>query len=128
MFKRAWRMIVKYYLQKLNIIFFGVVFENEIMPEFLINDHAKERVMRRSDLQEYQVKQKAFEAWELGQDIPKSKITTSFKYSRGFYVYRLYQDLVWIFSCRKNKDMICSQKILITVLPVSRDYNDYSID
>jgi hypothetical protein len=111
-----------------NAIYWGVKFEDDLPPEFLITNHGidrmNERLGKKKELTKKEARKIVLRAWHKGVDI-----TRRMRSQRNYYktvsqietkadkVYRSFMGCTFVFGLRYPKHMGgLSQKVLITVI------------
>jgi len=106
--------------------YWGIQFEGEMYPEFIITEHARKRVEERFGCNKEKTKEIVLKAWYKGKKAEicyihnheqyKSKVYTN-------YVYKDYQGFIFIFA-RRFKSKNYAQKVLITAFKRVKWIND----
>lgn len=103
-------------VKKLKLTLIGVDTEAEAPPEFIITNHALERLKRRikgrSDYKEL-----VLEAWHYGKEPPPDFIIDAATRPPYFRMFRYcyYDYNVYVFGLKRGKRVHNTQKFLITI-------------
>lgn len=106
------KIIQKYY------IFFGCEFEINLPPEFIITDHARQRLTERIGVSEKKMKQLTMKAWYCKERVKEEVKKRSEYYHKGKnknIVFRSCMGYTFIFKRAFTFGVPHQQKILITV-------------
>lgn len=93
-----------------------VKYENELPPEFVITEHANERLQARVLIKPCKLRKIIVKAWHNKQPVnPRllDKLTRKPEYRNKHY--RWFNGYIFVFSIRYNKTIGFAQKILVTV-------------
>lgn len=99
-----------------NLLYWGVKFESELPPEFVIPTHAKERMDQRyfPGMDEEHIKRTVLKAWYEGQGVNRPERYTK---GRKGQIPKFYNGKIFVFQVRYNPFWTeISQKTLVTVL------------
>lgn len=112
-------MISKALFRLLKTKYWGVGFESELPPEFVITSHAEQRLKKRLDYSHRHMLPKLMlDAWYDGEEPPESfnpkKATRPTKHFKKF-IYKYHAGYVWIWGVRYSKTIPDGQKHLITI-------------
>lgn len=103
----------------LKIRYWGVGFENDLPPEFVITNHAKLRLDKRLAYpHKNKITQLMLEAWYDGEETPDTfKKDKGHKPKKTFsrFVYKYYEGYIWIWGVNKSELIPDGQKYLITI-------------
>lgn len=99
--------------------YWGVGFESELPPEFIVTTHAEMRLKKRLDYpHRHKLPKIMLDAWYDGEEPPESfdpeRASRPEKHFSRF-VYKYYLGYVWIWGIRYTKTIPEGQKHLITV-------------
>lgn len=112
-------MISKTLFRWLKTRYWGVGFESELPPEFVITNHAEQRLKKRLNYaHRHQIPKLMLDAWHDGDkppaDFDPKKASRPTKYFSKF-IYKHYAGYIWIWGVRYNKQIPEGQKHLITI-------------
>jgi len=98
-----------------NFKCWGVEIETCLPPEFLIREHAEQRICERIKCSPAKMKKITIKAWN-----SKLKLPHLFEYEKqkiGYAnsIYRYHNGFIFVFSTKYNIKLGFSQKILVTV-------------
>jgi hypothetical protein len=102
------KFLLKKFLRRLK--YWGCEFEYNIPPEFVISDHAEQRLKERFKCGDHKLKKVTVKAWYSNEFVDKSKIKDNGR------IYRSFNGNVFVFKARFNKRIMAEQKILVTVI------------
>lgn len=113
--------IARWVITKFKAKYWGLRFEEDLPPEFIITNHAKyrasERVTTKIDLAEHTIR-----AWYKGVKPPRQfdeeKRPPELRYRK--IAYRYHSGVVWVYGIRWIRQAGYQQKHLITILPVKK--------
>lgn len=97
--------------------YWGIAFETDLPPEFVITNHALERINLRFKCKPTKIKRTVFKAWNHGTQ-PHPEFINRKLYRTGEYkgsIYRVFQGHVFIFKTRYDNKLGVARKTLITV-------------
>lgn len=112
-------MISKTLFRLLKTKFWGVGFESELPPEFVITNHAERRLKKRIQYaHRHQLPKLMLDAWYLGIDPPETFKPEKATRPEGHFhkfVYKYHMGYVWVWGIRFTKTIPGGQKHLITI-------------
>lgn len=96
-----------------------VGFENDLPSEFIITNHAKQRLNKRLAYpHKHQIIDLMLDAWHIGLEPPESfnrdKGHKPKKHFKGF-VYKWHEGYIWIWGIKEHSAFDDGQKFLITI-------------
>lgn len=114
--------IVQWAIQALKCKYWGLRFEEELPPEFIVSHHATLRAQERITTSKTDMAEHTIRAWYKGTQLPDD-FDTSRKPSKYRYkkiAYRYHSGVVWVYGLRWIKQAGYQQKHLITILPIKK--------
>lgn len=95
----------------------GVDFETNYPPEFMISAHAERRFKERVNCTKRKMMKMTVKAWKSTIEIPK---TNHFQYrakyeNKPYHVFRAYMGFIFVFRTRYRENCFEPQKLLVTV-------------
>lgn len=112
-------MISKTIFKWLQKRYWGVAFESQLPPEFVITNHAKQRMEKRLQYtHKHKMVELMIDAWHDGEEPPatflKEKARKPQKHFHSF-VYRYYEGYIWIWGIQYSSLIPDGQKFLVTI-------------
>lgn len=104
--------------------FWGTKIETDLPPEFIILEHAFDRLDGRFPCGPDKYHKVMLKAWESQEPIDRKFL----QYARAkhqYGIYKLFHGYVFVFRTRYNKKLGCAQKYLVTVFK-KNGYQVYS--
>ena len=96
----------------------GVEFETRFPSEFVITNHAEDRIRERVSVKPKKMMRMVVKAWGSKETVPRlNKLAYAVQFGEDpkFMFYRMFMGYVWIFRTMYRKNCQTPQKILITV-------------
>lgn len=110
--KNILNKVAKYLLQYLEC--YGVKFEYQIPPEFIVSIHGQTRMMERFKCNKNKIKKITQKAWGYGGSVfVPNKLKQKHKPVRGVIEYRYYFGYIFVFNVIEKNNY--SLKILVTL-------------
>lgn len=113
------KKIKKYLIEKLteNAVAWGVECERKIPPEFIICEHALERLKERFYCEEKKLYKIVVKAWNNKEKVPFGKIIKlkNSKSHKGNISYKTFNGFIFVFANYYNSILGFNQKTLVTV-------------
>lgn len=99
--------------------YWGVGFESRLPPEFVITNHAKERLNRRlSYPHKHRMVELMIDAWHDGEEPPATFLKEKARKPRNHFhsfEYRYYEGYIWIWGLQYSDLIPDGQKYLVTI-------------
>lgn len=99
--------------------YWGVGFESQLPPEFVITNHAKERLNRRLAYpHKHRMVELMIDAWHEGEEPPETFLKEKARKPRNHFhsfVYRYHEGYIWIWGLQYSKLIPDGQKYLVTI-------------
>lgn len=92
----------------------GTMIETDLPPEFIITEHAYNKIKKRFNCRSDKMHKIMLKAWNSKEISDQNFIAkTKQKYEKG--IYKMFNGYVFVFRIRYNNQLGFSQKYLITV-------------
>lgn len=119
MFKKLKTEVINYFYRKSRL--WGVVWETNKPPEFIVTAHAEERLMERLFVDKKEAGRLLIAAWFSRQEVPSHFIKRKEEISRernlGTIHYRRFDGMIWVFGKSYLPRYSQTQHTLITIYP-----------
>lgn len=116
----TWERVIKHVILLVlpQLTHFGVRYDWELPPDFVVTEHAAQRLQIRSPIAPAKLKQVVAKAWDSKQGVEVIAKYRAYakKRAESSDQYRVFQGLIFVFVCRYNKYLGYSQKTLVTVI------------
>ena len=114
--------ILRWIITSIKIRYWGLKFEDQMPPEFIVSRHAEERATERLTTSKAGVAEQTIRAWYKGVKPPASFDVTRKpdRYRYRKIAYRYHSGVVWVYGIRWVKQAGYQQKHLITILPIKK--------
>jgi len=104
---------IRKYIEK-HYDFWGTKIITDLPPEFIITEHALERLKTRFNCSPEKRHKIMLKAWD-SQEYPGNKFAKNAKYHHEKGIYKLFNGYIFVFRTRYNKRLGFCQKNLITI-------------
>lgn len=111
--KKIIQSFLKKFIEK-NYNVWGIKIETDLPPEFIITEHALEKIKKRFNCNSDKMHKIMMKAWKTEETPSKEFIQKAdLNYERG--IYKMFNGYVFVFRVRYNNRLGFAQKYLITV-------------